>query len=294
MAVPRAISLEGQLVLEREAFFAWMWEALPGLAGIDEGTVLADALDVAEAPVQRDWISDQDMCDARAYFYDRGDAEKAMLVLKSSGVALGIQTEEEQDWLAQWKATVFEGGHGIDVPPWKIVPPWYIGDEPTSIRINPGAGFGTGTHPTTQLCLEFLGTMQPVSQALDFGSGSGILSIALARRGTRRVLGVEIDASARENARENAALNQVNVVFQDTLPDERFQVIVANILRSTLLEYAATLVAHLDPSGVLVLSGLLEQDMAPVLSCYRALLPGCHSILGQKEEWFAVLIQARP
>src|SRR6185437_14290065 len=157
---------------------------------------------------------------------------------------------EEQDWDARWK----ESFPGVEVPPfWHILPPWV--DAPAErggvrvIRLNPGAGFGTGTHETTQLCLRALAergsTRVRGRRVLDFGSGSGILSIGAALLGAQ-VDAVEIDPLALENSLENARLSHVenSIAFHEGLPDVPpggYPVVLANILRPVLLEHCQEL-----------------------------------------------------
>jgi ribosomal protein L11 methyltransferase len=177
------------------------------------------------------------------------------------------------------------------------------------VRVNPGAGFGTGTHETTQLCLEALGglALERIADrgkladafdglsVLDFGSGSGILGIACALLGAR-VEAVEIDPLAIANATENADLNQVRgqVRFSQTLAPspERFPLVLANILRPVLLEFASELVSRLAPGGALVLSGLMEGDVAEVSARYTALLGGKTPEVFSSGEWRALVFRA--
>jgi ribosomal protein L11 methyltransferase len=170
--------------------------------------------------------------------------------------------------------------------------------------VNPGAGFGTGTHETTQLCLERIGELSLQQSlggisALDFGSGSGILSIGLALLGAR-VDSVEIDSLAVENARENFELNQVSDQIRcysdlsavDQVGAGKYKLIVANILRPVLMEFAKSLVDRLQPGGILVLSGLIEEDVAPVQKRYLELLAGYQAVVSSKNEWRAVVFEA--
>jgi ribosomal protein L11 methyltransferase len=162
---------------------------------------------------------------------------------------------------------------GIDIPPfWKIVPASRPGeDEGVRIVIHPGRGFGNGTHETTQLCLQAIAALSPRGHTgwrmLDFGSGSGILSIGAAKLGAT-VAGIEIDELAIEHAEACSRLNGVTdrVRYARTLADARgpFDMIVANILRPVLLEHAGELTDRLDPEGTLVLSGLVSTDVPEV------------------------------
>jgi ribosomal protein L11 methyltransferase len=274
-----------------------------GLLGIHEGTVLSETaaregletsswtVDSAEAPGNRDWVGELggQTGGVELYFSNQeGAAQAAARLALEPGCLLGpLEEEPARDWDAEWKKAFLAQSRGFAVPPnWRVVPAFEGSDsvvEPGEIplRINPGAGFGTGTHETTQLCLSAIagawkGPLVEAGAALDFGSGSGILSIALAKLGAR-VVSVEIDPLAIDNASENARLNgvQASISQQRELGPETpgpFSLIVANILRPVLLEQAPALVRRLAERGVLVLSGLIEADVAEVSARYGALL----------------------
>ncbi len=299
--------------VDRDAFFARCWAELTsaGLLGVHEGTVLsAEAadhgleteswtLDAAEAPRERDWIGSQAEGDPELYFASHAQAEAAREFLASLGGQPAAQVEEQlpQDWDADWKASF----RGILVPPhWKVIPPWVSPEEYPEpgrvLRINPGAGFGTGTHETTQLCLELLSASDQVralgnAPVLDFGSGSGILALAAAMLGARPVDAVEIDELAIDNAVENARLNDLSNSLRfarylpDRVPPGGYRLIFANILRPVLIEFAPELIRRLSPGGDLVLSGLIESDVAEVVSCYSALLGRSPVEVRAKAEW---------
>jgi ribosomal protein L11 methyltransferase len=172
------------------------------------------------------------------------------------------------------------------------------------VILNPGAGFGTGTHETTQLCLqafaEGLEKGCSVSSVLDFGSGSGILAIGAAIRGARVVHAVEIDPLAVDNARENARLNGASerVTWASDLsglnelrPTDGYSVVFANILRPVLLEFVDQLTARISAQGMLILSGLIESDLDLVIQAYSARLAGFHLRVLSKNEWRALVFE---
>jgi ribosomal protein L11 methyltransferase len=276
---------------DREEFFSWLWQEFgqAGLLGIHEGTLLSEdaarsgleteswTIDAGEAPRDRDWIAAQAEAEVALYFADREAAVQALMRIRNEADDVDASAEpfeqKAQDWDAEWKASF----RGIDVSPfWKIRPPW-VDEQPDGktviLRLNPGAGFGTGTHETTQLCLEALAGVRG-RKVLDFGSGSGILSIAAKLLGADKVDGVEIDPLANDNARENAALNGVTPEFMLQMPAfserEPYDVVLANILKPVLLEFVDQLVARLSSTGTMILSGLTEPDVQPVLERYRA------------------------
>jgi ribosomal protein L11 methyltransferase len=188
----------------------------------------------------------------------------------------------------------------IDVAPsWQIVSHDAVaraGSLP--LRLTPGPGFGDGRHPTTQLCLQALAALAPRGRTwrlLDFGSGSGILSIAGARLGATADA-VEIDPGAIEHARRNLAVNDAAAsVRQLTAIDDAmgpFDIVVANILRSVLLSFAKPLVERVAADGALVLSGLVSTDVPEVGSAYARLL-GARPEVYERGEWRG-LVWRRP
>jgi ribosomal protein L11 methyltransferase len=141
------------------------------------------------------------------------------------------------------------------------------------IDLDPGLAFGTGTHPTTALCLEWLDRNPPAGQqVLDFGCGSGILAIAALKLGAASVWAVDIDRQALWASRENAARNQVadrlHTGLPGDLPSQPCDVVLANILANPLIELAPKLAERVRPGGRLVLSGILSAQAADVQHAY--------------------------
>lgn len=174
-----------------------------------------------------------------------------------------------------------------------IVPTWHEPPEPDAInvRLDPGVAFGTGTHPTTRLCLAWLDA-QPLDglSVLDYGCGSGILAVAAALLGARRVLGTDIDPRAVEAATLNSAANAVpHGVARYTLPEHlppvapvaqvssvaegRFDIVLANILANPLKILAPALLDRVAPGGWLVLSGILERQADEMIALYARVDP---------------------
>ena len=154
-----------------------------------------------------------------------------------------------------------------------IVPSWHEAPNPDAINIalDPGMAFGTGSHPTTQLCLEWLeAVVTPGATVLDYGCGSGILAIAASRLGAGRVAGVDIDDKAVDAARDNAERNQVNIELQISAKPltDQFDLVVANILTNPLCVLAPALCAHVAPGGQLALSGVLDTQTQQVIDAY--------------------------
>ncbi len=154
-----------------------------------------------------------------------------------------------------------------------IVPSWHVAPSPDAINLvlDPGLAFGTGSHPTTFLCLQWLtDTVRGGETLLDYGCGSGILAIAAARLGAGSVLGVDIDDNALIAARDNAAANRVTLNLRHSKEklDEQFDIVVANILTNPLCVLAPLLTGRVAPGGRLALSGVLEAQAQQVIDVY--------------------------
>lgn len=172
-----------------------------------------------------------------------------------------------------------------------IIPAWLDNPEPSrvAIRIDPGMAFGTGTHPTTQLCLELIeeylpkkSQLQPGIDVIDLGCGSGILSIAALKLGARRALGVDIDADAIRASQENARTNLVSENFElgigsleDLLsrkfPFQKAPIVLANILAPVIIRlFEEGLGELITPDGVLILSGILDEQANDVQAAFES------------------------
>lgn len=156
-----------------------------------------------------------------------------------------------------------------------IVPSWHEAPDPNAIVLvlDPGMAFGTGSHPTTRLCLEWLErTVMPGDNVLDYGCGSGILAITAAKLGAEDVLGVDIDPQAVSAACRNAEQNEVteNTRFADSATDVagQFDIVVANILSNPLKALAPAICSHVRPGGELALSGILEEQAEELIAFY--------------------------
>lgn len=154
-----------------------------------------------------------------------------------------------------------------------IVPSWHAPPDANAINLvlDPGLAFGTGSHPTTFLCLRWLTeTLRGGESVLDYGCGSGILGIAAAKLGAASVLGVDIDVNALRAARENAANNGVTLGLRDSHKnlEERFDIVVANILTNPLCMLAPLLAGCVAPGGRIALSGVLAAQAERVVARY--------------------------
>lgn len=154
-----------------------------------------------------------------------------------------------------------------------IVPTWHEAPNQDALNIvlDPGLAFGTGSHPTTHLCLAWLAdTVQSQVSVLDYGCGSGILAIAASKLGAERVIGVDIDAQAIQSSVYNAEQNQVSADFYlaDQLPGGQFDIVVANILSSALSVLAPALASACKSGGQIALSGILREQAEQVSAIY--------------------------
>ena len=155
-----------------------------------------------------------------------------------------------------------------------IVPSWHDAPDPDAINLelDPGLAFGTGSHPTTRLCLEWILDQVPAgASVLDYGCGSGILGIAAAKVGAGKVVGIDIDEQALESTRDNAERNGVAIEVQHSGSPlaARYDRVVANILTNPLCVLAPAIAACVAPGGKLALSGVLEAQAEQVIAAYQ-------------------------
>ncbi len=206
---------------------------------------------------------------------------------------VAIQAVPEQDLvrLTQSQFTPVE-----ITPEFWIVPTWH---EPPAqarqvIRLDPGLAFGTGTHPTTRMCLRWIagqGTAgKSLGRVLDYGCGSGILAIGAAKFGALEIDAVDIDEAAVESTRANAQANHARL--QTGLPDKavgRYQTVLANILATPLRVLAPLLCAHVAKGGNLVLAGILDRQADELKAAY---LPYCQlEVHDAQEGWILMTAQ---
>ncbi|GAA0559212.1 50S ribosomal protein L11 methyltransferase [Rheinheimera aquimaris] len=184
-----------------------------------------------------------------------------------------LEQLEDKDWEREWMDNFHPIKFGKRLwvcPSWRDIP------DPTAVNVmlDPGLAFGTGTHPTTALCMQWLdATIQPEQTVVDFGCGSGILGIAALKLGAKRVIGVDIDPQAIEASTANAKRNSVEGEIELYLPKDQpkdFQadVVLANILAGPLAELKDVISAYVKPGGLLALSGILESQAQSVMAAY--------------------------
>ncbi len=183
-----------------------------------------------------------------------------------------IETLDDHDWVRLTQSQ-FEP---IAISPrlW-IVPTWHTASDLNAINIilDPGLAFGTGSHPTTRLCLRWLDNhLQGGEAVLDYGCGSGILAIAALKLGAASAVGVDLDAQAVVASHDNAIANKTDHVqffLPDDAPEDRYDLVIANILTNPLRLLAPLLAKATKPGGKIVLSGILEAQAHDVMNIYR-------------------------
>jgi ribosomal protein L11 methyltransferase len=222
---------------------------------------------------------------------DRAAPEALVLLAGALGVpASAIRAEHvrnrtwEREWLKDFHAMRF--GRRLWVVPHHEPAP--EDPEAVVVRLDPGLAFGTGTHATTALCLAWLdANLRPGDTVIDYGCGSGVLGVAAARLGAARVDAFDIDPQALiatgDNATANQVQQQVSVHESAASLPATADVVIANILASTLIDLAGPLFARVRPGGHLVLSGILRQQAHEVLAAYRPLLD--LRVGGEREGW---------
>ncbi|HWU98028.1 MAG TPA: 50S ribosomal protein L11 methyltransferase [Oxalicibacterium sp.] len=219
-------------------------------------------------------------------------AEAAKTVgLSASNITFSLRPVEEQDWVRLTQSQ-FEPIH-IGKNIW-VVPSWHDAPDPDALvlELDPGLAFGTGSHPTTRLCMEWLEAHPSNGTVLDYGCGSGILAMVAKKLGAEEVIGIDIDPQAIEAARDNTERNRCEVAYY--VPDDfavsghvhTFDVVVANILANPLKLMAPMLSGRVNPGGMLVLSGVLATQADEVIAVYAPFIT--LTVWKELEGWVAL------
>ncbi len=231
------------------------------------------------------------------------DADQAAIVAEAAA-AIGLaatppfstRNVADEDWvrLTQSQFAPIHIGKNI----W-VVPSWHEAPDPDALilELDPGLAFGTGSHPTTRLCMEWLEAHPaPGKTVLDYGCGSGILAMVAKKMGAGDVAGVDIDPQAIESARDNAARNHCEIAYY--LPDDfavsgqpqhatgRFDIVVANILSSPLKVMAPMLAGRVAAGGSLILSGVLARQAEEVAAAYAPFIE--LGVWAEQDGWVAL------
>ncbi|MDP3668247.1 MAG: 50S ribosomal protein L11 methyltransferase [Telluria sp.] len=223
-------------------------------------------------------------------------AQAAAAIGLAAAPAFGTRPVADEDWvrLTQSQFAPIHIGKNI----W-VVPSWHEAPDPDGVilELDPGLAFGTGSHPTTRLCMEWLEAHPaPGKTVLDYGCGSGILAMVARKMGAGDVAGVDIDPQAIESARQNAQRNGCEIDFY--LPDSfaasgkaqhasgRFDIVVANILSSPLKLMAPMLAGRVAPGGALILSGVLARQAEEVAEAYAPFIK--LGVWAEQDGWVAL------
>lgn len=231
--------------------------------------------------------------DVMALFDAETDMQEIVAALRAEQMinedtAYKIEQIEDKDWEREWMDNFHPLKFGQRL--W-ICPSWREIPDPTAVNVmlDPGLAFGTGTHPTTALCLEWLDSLDLQGKTvIDFGCGSGILAIAALKLGAKQAIGIDIDPQAiqasRENAKRNGVEDRLQLYLSADAPKElQAEVVVANILAGPLKELAPVITTLVLPQGHLGLSGILATQSEAVSAAYSdnfALDP-----VVEREEW---------
>lgn len=237
----------------------------------------------------------------KAIFADRLRADIAAAALhaaRPSDAVPRIADIAEQDWVRAGLAGLTRihcGGRLWIVPSWEALPDVEGG---VFVHLDPGLAFGTGTHPTTAMCLAALAEAPPQGQrVLDYGCGSGILAIAALKLGAARALGVDIDPQALQATRANAERNGITAAELETAlpdvepPEASFDLVLANILAAPLVALAPVLARSARPGARLLLAGLLDWQAETVMAAYRDRFD-IH-VGAQRDDWVLLAGQRR-
>ncbi len=205
------------------------------------------------------------------------DMDKVLNYLKGihpdkDKMAYKLEQLEDKDWEREWMDNFHPMKFGQRL--W-ICPSWRDVPDPTAVNVmlDPGLAFGTGTHPTTALCLTWLDGLDLEGKTVvDFGCGSGILSLAALKLGAKKVIGIDIDPQALQASLENAKRNQCEdrlaLFLPKDQPEFKADVVVANILAGPLRELAPVIIEYVASNGVLALSGVLEEQAQQLQTIY--------------------------
>lgn len=257
-----------QAVTYRDAKDAPIFEPDPGEVQLWEQTLVTGLFDAA--------------CDIQALV-------KRLRQVSYLGPNFAYKTDplEDKDWEREWMDNFKPIQFADNL--W-VVPSWHEAPDPqaANILLDPGLAFGTGTHPTTALCLQWLAKQDLVGQTVvDFGCGSGILGIAALKLGAARCVGIDIDRQALITTRENAVRNGVADKFEVYLPTEQptlgADVVVANVLAGPLQELAEVILGYVGESGLLCMSGILSRQAEDVMNAYRPTIE--FNAVTEQNEW---------
>ncbi len=229
-----------------------------------------DAVPLPDQPAVTGYLPADDQLENRRQILEQ--ALSNLAAVHSMAYKIGYQSMDEEDWAESWKAFFWP----TNITPQIVVKPTWRDYAPetnqTIIEIDPGMAFGTGTHPTTALCVHLLEKyIQPNQTVLDVGTGSGILLIAAAKLGASRLTGVDLDPMAIEVARKNLVLNNIPQDCYELwtgdlirLVTRTYDLVVANILADVILDLLDHVGSVIKPGGTFICSGIIATSESAV------------------------------
>ncbi|OFI69847.1 50S ribosomal protein L11 methyltransferase [Vibrio cholerae] len=271
-------------------------EAIGDMLMEETGAVSVTFLDAKDTPVFEPLPGETRLwgdTDVVALYEADMDTSLILQQIKASnmlaeGFAHKVEQVEDKDWEREWMDNFHPMQFGRRLwicPSWREVPD----PQAVNVMLDPGLAFGTGTHPTTALCLEWLDNLDLSGKTvIDFGCGSGILAIASIKLGAAKVIGIDIDPQALLASKDNAARNGVEDQIDVYLPKDQPEglvadVVVANILAGPLRELSPIIKGLLKPGGQLAMSGILDTQAESVAEFYRDDLE--LDPIAEKSEW---------
>ncbi|EGR0627977.1 50S ribosomal protein L11 methyltransferase [Vibrio cholerae] len=271
-------------------------EAIGDMLMEETGAVSVTFLDAKDTPVFEPLPGETRLwgdTDVVALYEADMDTSLILQQIKASnmlaeGFAHKVEQVEDKDWEREWMDNFHPMQFGRRLwicPSWREVPD----PQAVNVMLDPGLAFGTGTHPTTALCLEWLDNLDLSGKTvIDFGCGSGILAIAAIKLGAAKVIGIDIDPQALLASKDNAARNGVEDQIEVYLPKDQPEglvadVVVANILAGPLRELSPIIKGLLKPGGQLAMSGILDTQAESVAEFYRDDLE--LNPIAEKSEW---------
>lgn len=271
-------------------------EAIGDMLMEETGAVSVTFLDAKDTPVFEPLPGETRLwgdTDVVALYEADMDTSLILQQIKASnmlaeGFAHKVEQVEDKDWEREWMDNFHPMQFGRRLwicPSWREVPD----PQAVNVMLDPGLAFGTGTHPTTALCLEWLDNLDLSGKTvIDFGCGSGILAIAAIKLGAAKVIGIDIDPQALLASKDNAARNGVEDQIEVYLPKDQPEglvadVVVANILADPLRELSPIIKGLLKPGGQLAMSGILDTQAESVAEFYRDDLE--LDPIAEKSEW---------
>ncbi|EJL6513205.1 50S ribosomal protein L11 methyltransferase [Vibrio cholerae] len=271
-------------------------EAIGDMLMEETGAVSVTFLDAKDTPVFEPLPGETRLwgdTDVVALYEADMDTSLILQQIKASnmlaeGFAHKVEQVEDKDWEREWMDNFHPMQFGRRLwicPSWREVPD----PQAVNVMLDPGLAFGTGTHPTTAVCLEWLDNLDLTGKTvIDFGCGSGILAIAAIKLGAAKVIGIDIDPQALLASKDNAARNGVEDQIEVYLPKDQPEglvadVVVANILAGPLRELSPIIKGLLKPGGQLAMSGILDTQAESVAEFYRDDLE--LDPIAEKSEW---------